>query len=330
MNWAVIGLGGAGMGHTGRLQDVPELILAGAYDVSAGARAAFEETFELPASADLDDLLARPDISGVTVATSSLQHASVALQVIAAGKHVLVEKPFGMTAAEVGTVLAAAEAAGVVAAPFHNRRFDPDFLVVKEILSSGRLGRVRRIHSYVGGPYPSEGWRTQQAQGGGRLYDWGPHLLDQVLSLAQALPCTAWGVTHTLPERGDADEYFRADLSFADGLDVTVEMSGFSYLPPQRWEILGEEGSLQVTGNIHGDFRVSVCVGMGEPEVTHTSAEAERSVRGDGGVTIYRQLAAHLERDEPLTVTGPDALRVAIVMDNIRESDRTHTSVRLG
>lgn len=283
----------------------------------------------MPAAANLGDLLGRPDISGVTVATSSLQHGAVARQALAAGKHVLVEKPFGMTAAEVGTVMAAAEAAGVVVAPFHNRRFDPDFLVVREILNSGRLGRVRRIHSYVGGPYPNAGWRTQQAQGGGRLYDWGPHLLDQVLSLAQTLPRTVWGVTHTLPGRGDADEYFRADLSFADGLDVTVEMSGFSYLPPQRWEILGEKGSLQVTGNIHGDFQVSVGIGTGEPEVRHTSAEAERSVRGDGAVTVYGELAAHLERDWPLTVAGADALRVATVMDAIRESDRTHASVRL-
>ena len=138
-----------------------------------------------------------------------------------------------------------------------------------------------------------------------------------------------WGTTHVLPERGDADEYFRAVLRFADGLDVTVEMSGFSYLPPQRWEILGELGSLQVTGNIHSDFQLSVGIGMGEPEVTHTSATAEAAARGDGAVAIYRQLAAHIERGEPLQVTGADALRVTKVMDAIRQSDESGASVRL-
>ncbi|MBI5832857.1 MAG: Gfo/Idh/MocA family oxidoreductase [Armatimonadetes bacterium] len=329
LGWAIIGLGGAGTGHARRLADIPELRLVGGYDPQPAARAAFERTFGLPAADDLDALLARGDIAGVTVATSSGQHAEVALAAIAAGKHVLVEKPLGMTATEVATVLTAAQAAGVVAVPFHNRRFDPDFAVVHDCLASGRLGRLRRIHSYVGGPSPNEGWRAVRAQAGGRLYDWGPHLLDQVLSLAGTLPGTVWGVTHVLPERGDADEYFRADLRFADGLDVTVEMSGFSYLRPQRWEILGDLGTLQVTGNLHGEFRLTVGVGAGEPEILDTSAAAENARRGDGGVLIYQQLAARLERGEPLTVTCMDAWRVAAVMDAIRASDQAGAAIAL-
>jgi len=150
-----------------------------------------------------------------------------------------------------------------------------------------------------------------------------------VLSLAGALPRTVWGVTHTLPERGDADEYFRADLRFPDGLDVTVEMSGFSFLTPQRWEILGDAGTLQVTGNLHGEFQLRLGGAGGEPEVTRTSAAAENARRGDGGVRIYRQLAAHLASGQPLTVTGEDAWRVAKVMDAVRESDESGSSVEL-
>src|ERR1035438_6884351 len=92
MQWAIIGLGGSGTGHARRLADVPELCLAGGYDPVPAAREAFERTFGLPAEAELDALLARPDLAGVTVATSSAQHAAVALAAIAAGKHVLVEK----------------------------------------------------------------------------------------------------------------------------------------------------------------------------------------------------------------------------------------------
>ena len=105
-------------------------------------------------------------------------------------------------------------------------------------------------------------------------------------------------------------------------------MSGFSYLPPQRWEILGELGSLQVTGNTHGDFELRVCSGRDEAAVTRTNADAERAAGGDGAVAIYRQLVAHIERGLPLAVSGADALRVATVMDAIRKSDETGNSVR--
>jgi len=329
MDWAIIGLGGSGQGHARRLAAVPELRLAGGYDPLPAARAAFEQAHGVPAEADLEALLARPEIAGVTVATSSLQHATVAQAALAAGKHVLIEKPFGMNAAEVETVLATAAAAGLVAAPFHNRRFDPDFCLVRECLATGRLGRVRRIHSFVGGPSPNEGWRARRDQAGGRLYDWGPHLLDQVLSLARATPTLVWGVTHVLAGRGDADEYFRADLRFADGLDATVEMSGYSYLTPQRWEVLGELGTLQVTGNLHGQFQLRLGLGDGQPEVIESTAAAETARRGEGGVLIYRQLAAYLANGQPLTVTGQDALRVARVVDAVRQSDQHGQAVAL-
>ena len=329
MKWAVIGLGGSGKGHAARLGSIPELALAGAYDPVPTARDEFQASFGVEPTQDLGELLSQADIVGVTVATSSLQHAEVALKAIAAGKHVLVEKPFGMSAAEVSRVLAAADPAGVVAAPFHNRRFDPDFLLVREAISSRRLGRIRRIHSYVGGPSPSTGWRTSKSQAGGRLFDWGPHLLDQVLSLSPGCPETVWGTMHVLPERGDADEYFRADLRIPGGPDVTVEMSGFSYLPPLRWEILGDLGTLQLTGNIHGEFQVSVQTVDGPADVIRTTAAEEQKKRGDGSILIYQQLCDRIEGRAGLTVTGADALNVAKVMDAIRASAKSGTSIHI-
>ena len=130
--------------------------------------------------------------------------------------------------------------------------------------------------------------------------------------------------------RGDADEYFRAELRFEDGLDVTVEMSGFSYLPPTRWEVLGEDGTLQVTGNIHGEFALVLACEGGEPQVTRTTASAEKERRGHGDVLIYESLLDHIAGRGPLAVTPQEALRVAGVMDAIRRSAQEQKgSVRL-
>ena len=320
MNWAIIGLGGAGKGHALRTAEVPELELVAGCDPVAEAREAFAEAFDVPIFESPAAMFAEVDIDGVTVAASSLTHAELTIEALRAGKHVLVEKPFATKAAEAGRMLEAAKEADRVVAPFHNRRFDPDFLMVREVLDSGKLGKVRRIHSFVGGPSASAGWRAVRTQAGGRLYDWGPHLLDQVLSLTTAPVVDVWGVLHVLAARGDADEYFRGELRCGDGLDITIEMSGLSYLRPMRWEVLGEQGTLQLTGNIHGEFTLTVCVNDGEPERITTTAPAERDKRGDGGVLIYEALVRHIRDEGPLAVTGEDALRVIRTMDAIRES----------
>jgi len=320
MKWAIIGLGGAGTGHAGRVGLVPGLELAGGCDPDAEARKRFADAFGVPVYEGVDALLAQSSIGGVTVAASSLSHAELAIRALRAGKHVLVEKPFAPDAPSAQRMIDVARECGRVVAPFHNRRFDPDFLMVRQVLDSGRLGRVRRIHSFVGGPSPSTGWRAERAMAGGRLYDWGPHLLDQVLSLTPSPVSDVWGVMHVIDERGDADEYFRAELRFEDGLDVTVEMSGFSYLRPMRWEVLGEKGTLQLTGDIHGEFTMTVACEGGEPQVTHTTARAEKERRGHGDVLIYKSLLDHIAGRGPLAVTPQEALRVARVMDAIRRS----------
>ena len=330
MKWAVIGLGSAGKGHGRRVGQVTDLELAGGYDPVAEAREAFAEELGVPVYVDLAALLGDASIDGVTVASSSLYHAELAIQALQAGKHVLVEKPFATDAPSAQRMVDAARAAGRVVAPFHNRRFDVDFLMVREVLDSGRLGTLRRVHSFIGGPGRSKSWRAVRAQAGGRLYDWGPHLLDQVLSLTDAEVVSVWGVTHVPDGRGDADEYFRAELRLADGLDITTEMSGFSYLPPMRWEILGDTGTLQVTGNIHGEFALGVCCEGGEPEVTETTAAAERETRGDGSIKIYEALVDHIAGRGDLAVTPEHAVKVARVIDAVRQSaDQAKGSVDL-
>ena len=167
LNWAVIGLGGAGRGHAHRIDHAEGMALAAGCDPSPEAREAFAGTFGAPACEQVSELLAMDWVDGVTVAAPSQLHARLAIQALEAGKHVLVEKPFALNAAEAERMVAAARSAECVVAPFHNRRFDPDFLLVREALEVGCLGPIRRIHSFVGGPSPMTGWRTRRDRAGG-------------------------------------------------------------------------------------------------------------------------------------------------------------------
>ena len=331
MKWAIIGLGGAGTGHARTIGDVDGIQLAGGFDPMPAARTRFAEDFAMHVHEKLDPLLADDSIAGVTIAASSGAHAELAMQALRAGKHVLVEKPFAHNAEAAGRMVKTAMAVGRVVAPYHNRRYDPDFRMVREVLAGGQLGKIRRISSSVGGPHPNTGWRAIREMGGGRLYDWGPHLLDQILSLNAGEVAGVSGVMFVPAGpgyEGDADEYFRADLRFANGLDATVEMIGFAFIPPVRWTIYGETGSLQITGNIHAEFTMTVCSKDAEPQVTTTTRAAEVEKHGSGGSRIYEQLRDHILGKGNLSVTAEDGVRCMRIIDAVRRSAEVeHRSV---
>ncbi|MFB9684718.1 Gfo/Idh/MocA family oxidoreductase [Amycolatopsis plumensis] len=137
---------------------------------------------------DADALFERAsDLDLVVVSTPNRTHVPLALRAIEAGLPVVVDKPFAPTAAEAQQVLDAAKAAGVGLTVFQNRRLDSDFLTVRKVLESGRLGEVFRFESRYDRwvPKPKDNWREfgDPAEAGGLLYDLGAHIVDQALQL---------------------------------------------------------------------------------------------------------------------------------------------------
>ncbi|HET6397875.1 MAG TPA: Gfo/Idh/MocA family oxidoreductase, partial [Pseudoxanthomonas sp.] len=128
---------------------------------------------------------ADPDIDLVVVATPNHTHAPLALAALAAGKHVVVDKPFALDAAEAGAMIAAAARARRVLSAFHNRRWDADFLALRALLEAGALGEVAELHSHFDRfrPQVPDRWRDREGPGAGLWYDLGPHLADQALQL---------------------------------------------------------------------------------------------------------------------------------------------------
>jgi predicted dehydrogenase len=124
----------------------------------------------------------------VVVATPNRTHYALALAVMEAGLHVVVDKPLAVTSSEGRRLAEAAAANGVVASVFHNRRWDGDFLTLRRLLDEGALGELLRLESRFERWRPEvdrgkwrEGWTPEDA--GGTLFDLGPHLIDQALDL---------------------------------------------------------------------------------------------------------------------------------------------------
>src|SRR3546814_7967603 len=136
-------------------------------------------------TADADAIIAGPDIDLVVIATPNPTHAPLACAAIAAGKHVVIDKPLALDAGEGAVVAALAADRGRVLGVFHNRRWDGDFLTVRRLLDERALGIVQLYEARWDRFRPAlkPGWREQPGPGSGLLADLGPHLIDQALVL---------------------------------------------------------------------------------------------------------------------------------------------------
>jgi len=188
-------------------------------------------------------LFARPDIDWVVIPTPNTTHFPLASAALAAGKHVVVDKPFTVTADEARRLQAQAEAAGRVLSVFHNRRWDSDFLTLKQVFASGELGRIVHFESHFDRYRPEvrSRWREQALPGSGLWYDLGSHLLDQTLQLF-GLPES---ITLDLALQRDnvqTDDFFHAVLRYGQSR-VILHASALVPVPAARFTVHGSLGS---------------------------------------------------------------------------------------
>jgi scyllo-inositol 2-dehydrogenase (NADP+) len=148
-----------------------------------------------------DRLITHPGLDLVVIATPNDTHYPLARAALAAGKHVVIDKPFTLNLREADDLLQRAKEAGKLLSVFHNRRWDNDFLHLKSLLARQALGRVVQFNSNFDRfrPQVRQRWRESDVAGAGLWYDLGPHLLDQALQL------------FGLPERISADLALRRD-----------------------------------------------------------------------------------------------------------------------
>jgi scyllo-inositol 2-dehydrogenase (NADP+) len=193
----------------------------------------------------LQDALDGADV--VVVASPNRFHAPLAQAAIAAGKHVVVDKPLAVSAAEARALDDAARAAGVVLVPFQNRRWDDDFLTLRREVDAGRLGRVLRLESRFDRWRPAirEGvWREEAdpAAGGGLLLDLGSHLVDQAVQLLGPVTTVYAELDVRRPGAAVEDDVFLA-LAHVGGARSHLWAGVHAADDPPRFRALGDQGA---------------------------------------------------------------------------------------
>ena len=150
----------------------------------------------------------------IVVGTPNETHYNLAKQALQAGKHVVIDKPFAATSAQAKELWQLAWERGVVLAPFHNRRWDGDFLTVEKLLDDKAVGRLVTYESHFDRfrPLPRENtWKESGNDANGMLFDLGPHLVDQALGLFGAPEAITASV------RKDRDQ-----TDIEDAFDITL------------------------------------------------------------------------------------------------------------
>jgi predicted dehydrogenase len=166
-----------------------------------------------------------------------------------AGKHVVIDKPFASTSEEARTLIELATSLGLVVAPFHNRRWDGDYLTLKKIIAGGTLGRIVMLESHFDRfrPLQREGtWKETPGPINGLLMDLAPHILDQALDL--------FGTPRTITASVRRD---RDVTQIEDAWDITLEFDRVRALcrstmlaaePAPRFLLHGTRGSFRKLG----------------------------------------------------------------------------------
>ena len=192
-----------------------------------------------------------PDIAGacddtaiglVVIPTPNVTHAALAAEALAA-RHVVVDKPFTLTVAEAKGLIDLARTKGRVVSVFQNRRWDADFLTLRQVIESGSIGEPVHLASRFDRfrPQVPNRWRDRAGPGSGLWYDLGPHLIDQVLQLF-GTPRAVYLDLAAQRDGASTDDRFHALLRY-DRLRVVLHASTLAAAETPRFELHGTRGS---------------------------------------------------------------------------------------
>lgn len=337
----IVGLGRVGWGsHCKDLGNLPEQFeITAVCDPIELRRQNAAEEYGCKTYDHIDQMIADPEIELINLCTRSIDHFSQAKQVLAAGKKVLIEKPFALTYVEAKQLIEeAAKHGNEQLFVRHNRRFDPDFLKVKEIMDRGILGDVFNIKLYRHSYQRRDDWQTIKAYGGGQLLNWGPHIIDHALQLLQGPVKELWGDLKRVTAAGDAEDHVKIVMTDGKGRTVDLEISGGIVYPSPQFQVFGSRGGMTVTGN-------DIALKYLDPERLPAEKEADPGTPGEKAGTTgnYRSedelhwveeslqvpprsneelwiaLYKSIRHNEPYPIRSEEALEVMRVISEVKK-----------
>jgi myo-inositol 2-dehydrogenase/D-chiro-inositol 1-dehydrogenase len=313
MNIAVIGVGRMGSVHCRNLvRSIPEANLVAVCDIRLDVAQKVADELGVPrVVADYRELLADPDIPAVLIATSTDTHWFIVRDAAQAGKHIFCEKPLALDLESIDTALAAVDAGGVKLQVGFNRRFDPAFRRVRELVASGVIGRPCILHIISRDPEPPS---VEYAKASGGMYlDMTIHDFDmaryQVGEVEEVYAMGSVLVAPWLADAGDVDTDV-VTLRFANGALGVIDNS--------RQAVYGYDQRLEVfcsAGTAHAENEAVDTVVVGDRSGYHAALPPRFFMQRypETYVNEVREFIACVVNDKEPPVTGRDG-RLSVVL----------------
>ena len=265
-NVVVIGYGGMGGWHTRYLKESDAANLLGIYDIKP-ERCALAEENGIHAYESWEQVLQDARVDFVTLAVPNELHKPLAIEAMAAGKHVISEKPVTLSSSDLQEIFDASAKYGRLFTTHQNRRWDCDYLMMKQAYASGELGEVFQVESRIQGSRGIPGdWRGKKEHGGGMILDWGVHLIDQMLGIVydrkiERVYCRCDHITND-----EVDDGFQLDLYFERGLTARIEVGTSHFIQMPRFYMAGTNGAA-IINDWRENTRVVCCKDWSEKDV---------------------------------------------------------------
>lgn len=333
-----------GFGTAGRVFHAPLVAADPAFELSAIVTAsserrqlAAEQYPQVDLLADTRELFARAaDFDLVIVGSPNTTHAPLAIEAVRAGLHVVIDKPIAVTSAEAQRVADAARERGVLLSVFQNRRWDGDFLTLSEVVARGELGEIRQFESAFEWWKPEIGdrWKdtTGHDEGGGILYDLGPHLIDQAFELFGEVTDMHAELDVRRPGAVNDDDSLLT-LHHENGVRSRLWMSAVAPVPRARFRVVGSKAVFTSFGLDPQEPQSIAGVRPGDPGFGLHADGRSAIVEGPTGRTsvplragsyseFYRRLARAIRGEGDVPVQTADSIRSLEIIERALRTDR--------
>ncbi|UKS30963.1 Gfo/Idh/MocA family oxidoreductase [Paenibacillus sp. HWE-109] len=285
---------------------------------------------------DYHELLSRADVDIVCVTTSSGSHARIGLDVLNAGKHLIIEKPIAMSSQEAMELVRTAKERGVILSVISQRRFEAQNQAIKRVLDEGSLGKLLlaelsipffRSQAY----YESADWRGTRNEDGGVLMNQGIHGLDLLLWFAGEIQ-SVFGKIATQTHQMEAEDLGLALLQFKNGAFGTI-MASTSIQPgfAATMNLYGDKGTIKLEGSSIVHWSVP---GWSEPHWTQShmygGISDPRSIVSDFHQSQFIDVIAAIETGGEPLVTGEDGWKALQLVEMIYESAALGAQIQNG
>ncbi len=338
----IIGFGFMGHNHADMVQSFDEMELVAVCDTNP------EQLTDVPAGVKIydnaDDLL-KEDINVVIISVPNPLHKEMTVKAARAGKHIICEKPAAMSVAEFDEMVKVTQECNVMFTIHHQRRWDYDYRRMKAVFDQNLVGDVYIIKSQLYGVNGNmHDWHIYPEMGGGMLYDWGVHLIDQILQMVPSEIDTIFAdVKNVINEK--VDDYFNIIVRFKNNITAEIELGTYYLTPKRGWFIGGNKGSAMIddfsgAGKI---VRTKHLLENVPGKITMTAAGPTRSFGPPEPGLLYEEPLPDVEcshRDyfvnfinayygkEELMVKNDQVRRILRFLDAVRESARTNKAIK--